>query len=99
MPALSAEEIDRTLPAGWGLADETATAITRTWTLKGFNGAMRLVNLIAYVAEEIKHHPSITVHDYNQVTVVSTTHDTGGVTSDGDLRLAQRVNDALAAIE
>lgn len=74
---------------GWS---HDAASLTRTWERKGFNGAMQLANVVAFVANELNHHPDITIHGYNKVTVTTTTHDAGGVT-DGDVRLARRVND------
>lgn len=83
-------EVDRQLAdlQGWQRSGER---LTRTWQVKGFNGAMQLANLVAYVANYRNHHPDITVHDYNQVTVSVTTHDAGGLTHH-DVALARAVN-------
>ncbi|MHA6799224.1 4a-hydroxytetrahydrobiopterin dehydratase [Bounagaea algeriensis] len=69
----------------------TGTSLTRTWQRKGFNGAVQVANVVAFAANELNHHPDITVHDYNRVTVTTTTHDAGGVT-EGDLALVRRIN-------
>ncbi|GAB3678423.1 4a-hydroxytetrahydrobiopterin dehydratase [Saccharopolyspora tripterygii] len=73
-----------------------ARSITRTWTLKGFNGAMQLANVVAWAANRANHHPDIRIHDYKQVTVTSTTHADGGTTDD-DIALARRLNEVLDA--
>jgi 4a-hydroxytetrahydrobiopterin dehydratase len=93
MPApeiMSADTIDQELAdlPGWARADN---AITRTWERKGFNSAMQLANLVAYVANEMNHHPDIWVHDYNKVTITTHTHVSGGVTK-FDIKLAQRIS-------
>ncbi|MGI8311507.1 4a-hydroxytetrahydrobiopterin dehydratase [Saccharopolyspora hattusasensis] len=76
---------------GWTL---NGTSLSRTWTLKGFNGAVQLANVVAWIANQAKHHPDVSIHDYNQVTVTTTTHDAGGVT-DKDVDLARRISTTL----
>lgn len=73
---------------GWSHENNT---LVRTWELKGFNGAVQVANVVAYLANQNKHHPDIAVHDYNQVTVKTTTHDAGGVTAN-DVELARQIN-------
>lgn len=67
-------------------------AIRRTVTMPSFADAIRLVNAVADVAENLDHHPDIDVR-FNVVTFTSSTHSAGGVT-DYDVELARRV-DAL----
>lgn len=81
--------------SGWSRDGDT---LTRTWQLKGFSGAMQVANVVAYVANQLNHHPDITVHNYNRVTVTTTTHDSGGITAN-DVTLASSVNTALAVAE
>lgn len=90
---LSHDEITSALAefGGWEYAGER---IRKTWERRGFNGAVQLLNVLAYVANQAGHHPDITVHDYNRVTLTVTTHAAGGVTSH-DLDLARRVERAL----
>ncbi|WP_406691201.1 4a-hydroxytetrahydrobiopterin dehydratase [Saccharopolyspora sp. ID03-671] len=92
---LSDDEVARALEnlPGW---DGDGRAISRTWTLKGFNGAMQLANVVAFVANRANHHPDISIHDYKQVTVTSTTHDENA-TTEHDLALARRLNEVLDA--
>lgn len=87
---LSPDAIDRELAdlRGWVRED---SSIARTWERKGFNGAIQLANVVAYVANELNHHPDIRVHDYKKVTVTTRTHATGGVT-EFDVALAKRIN-------
>lgn len=89
---LSNEEITSALGDldGWEYTDNR---LRKTWERKGFNGATQLANVVAYVANEAGHHPDITIHDYNQVTVTVTTHSAGGVT-ENDFDLARRIDRA-----
>ena len=61
--------------------------------LKSFRDAIRLVDAVADVAEEMDHHPDIDIR-YRSVTFTLITHSANAVT-DLDVRLAQRI-EALA---
>ena len=66
-------------------------AITRTFTFKGFKGAMAFVNRVAEAATAANHHPDIHVERYRLVRIVLTTHATHGI-SDADVELAGRID-------
>jgi 4a-hydroxytetrahydrobiopterin dehydratase len=68
-------------------------AIVRDWTFADFKEAMAWVNRVAEAAEEANHHPDISVHDWNKVRLILSTHSVGGLTQ-GDLDMARRI-DAL----
>jgi 4a-hydroxytetrahydrobiopterin dehydratase len=70
-------------------------AITRTFTFKGFKGAIAFVDGVAEAANAADHHPDIHIERYRQVRIVLTTHATGAI-SDADIDLARRI-DELAA--
>jgi len=74
----------------WHREDDT---IQRTIKLKGFRAAIAFVNAVADAAEAANHHPDITIHGYNRVTLTLTTHAVNGLTF-RDLDLAGRI-DAL----
>lgn len=76
---------------GWEYAEG---ALRKTYQRKGFRGATVFACYIAEVAESLNHHPDVSIHGYNQVTVTSTTHDAGGVT-DNDVALAGRIDSIL----
>jgi 4a-hydroxytetrahydrobiopterin dehydratase len=74
----------------------------RDWTLKenlierrfefpSFKLAMDFVSKVACVAEEMNHHPDISIN-YNKVTMALTSHDSGGITR-RDLRLAEKIDE------
>ena len=90
---LSAESITSKLTEvpGW---TRSGDALTASWTFKGFNGAVQAANVVAFLANKINHHPDITVHDYNQLTITVTSHDVGGITA-RDFTLASQVNSLL----
>ena len=62
--------------------------LARTVTLGSFSDAIRYVNAVAAVAQEMDHHPDIDIR-YRDVTIACWTHTTGGVT-DTDVELAKR---------
>lgn len=54
-----------------------------------FLEAMRFVNRVAKLAERAQHHPDIDIR-WNQVRLVLTTHDAGGLT-ERDFALAEKI--------
>ena len=68
-------------------------AITRERSFEDFKAAIAFVNQVADVAEAANHHPDITVHGWNKVTLTLSTHSEGGLT-DADFELARQL-DAL----
>ena len=69
-------------------------AITRTWRFADFKSAMIFANGVAALAEKANHHPNITAHDYNQVTVRLWSHDAGGLSA-RDITLARAIDATL----
>ncbi len=65
-------------------------AISRTFTFKGFKGAMAFADRVAEAANAANHHPDIHVERYKTVRIVLTTHATGGIT-DADVALARTI--------
>jgi 4a-hydroxytetrahydrobiopterin dehydratase len=87
---LSVAALDQLL--GEGTWRRESNAINRTFTFKGFKGAISFVNRIAEAANEANHHPDIHIENYRTVRVVLTTHLTGGI-SDADVELARRIDE------
>ena len=73
---------------GWRRDGDT---LTKTFTFKGFKGAIAFANRVAEAANAVNHHPDIHVERYKTVRIVLTTHATGGI-SDADLALAGRID-------
>jgi 4a-hydroxytetrahydrobiopterin dehydratase len=90
--ALSSDEIKKAL-ANMPRWQFTGKTLSCELSLKDFAEAMVLVNRVAEIAEEMNHHPDITIQ-YNRVGFQLWSHDAGGVTS-RDLKLAQRINELI----
>ena len=75
------------LPGGWRREED---ALVRDLEFPNFKSAMAYVNAVADVAEEANHHPDITVHGWNKVRLVLSTHSAGGLT-DADYDMARRI--------
>ena len=78
--------------AGWR---REGNALAKTFTFKGFKGAMAFANRVAEAANAANHHPDIHVERYKTVRIVLTTHATGGI-SDADVELAKKIDAAAA---
>lgn len=88
---ISVEEARRHLTnlPGWELSPDSK-AIRKTYNMKGFTAAVRLIGQIAPVAEEQDHHPDLHLTGYRRLTVELSTHSIGGL-SDKDFTLAARI--------
>jgi 4a-hydroxytetrahydrobiopterin dehydratase len=75
----------KTLP-GWHYR---ADAIEKRFNRGNFDGSMAFVNAIAAEANAQNHHPDISI-SWNEVGVVLSSHDAGGVTA-RDFRLAEAI--------
>jgi 4a-hydroxytetrahydrobiopterin dehydratase len=73
---------------GW---TRDANALTKTYTFKGFKGAMAFVNRVAEAAVAANHHPDIHLEAYKTVRIVLTTHIAHGLT-DADIDLAKALD-------
>jgi 4a-hydroxytetrahydrobiopterin dehydratase len=89
MALLSDEQVQQELRNldGWS---QQGKAIVRQFEFSDFKAAMEFVNRVADAAESANHHPDITIN-YNKVTLLLTSHDSGGVT-DRDARMAAKIN-------
>ncbi|MDE3113316.1 MAG: 4a-hydroxytetrahydrobiopterin dehydratase [Chloroflexota bacterium] len=65
--------------------------LEKTFTFKGFKGAIAFVDRVADAANAADHHPDIHVEDYKNVRIVLTTHASGGV-SRSDIDLARTID-------
>jgi 4a-hydroxytetrahydrobiopterin dehydratase len=74
---------------GWAREGD---AITKTFELEDFVGSVEFVKRLVDPAEDMNHHPDLSV-SWNKVTVTLTTHAAGGLT-ENDFELAKRI-DAL----
>ncbi len=91
MAKLTAEQITAGLAGlpGWSAEDG---ALVKTFTFPTFPAGVAFVDRVAVAAEEMGHHPDITI-SYTRITMRLSTHDEGGVT-EKDLALARRIEAA-----
>jgi len=89
--ALGDAEIGERLAAlpGW---EREAEAIEKSFKHDDFVGSVRFVDALVEPAEEMNHHPDISI-SWDTVTVTISTHSEGGLTA-ADFELAQKI-DAL----
>jgi 4a-hydroxytetrahydrobiopterin dehydratase len=88
-PLLNEAEIEAQahLLSGWEVQGETLQSIRK---FRNFVEAIAFVNKLVEPAESADHHPDLQI-SYNKVTVVLTTHDSGGLTQK-DFDLAQQIS-------
>lgn len=79
------------LLAGAGGWRRDAATLTKTFTFKGFKGAMAFANRVAEAANAANHHPDIHIEAYKTVRIVLTTHVAKGLT-DADVNLAKSID-------
>lgn len=92
MALLSDDEIGARLGElqGW---ERKGDAICKSFDRGDFVGSVEFVKALVEPAEEMGHHPDLSV-SWNEVAVTITTHSEGGLT-ENDFQLAGRI-DALA---
>jgi 4a-hydroxytetrahydrobiopterin dehydratase len=73
---------------GW---EREGDAIVKAFTLADFVGSVDFVNRLVGPAEEMGHHPDLSI-SWNEVRVSITTHAAGGLTAN-DFELARRIDD------
>jgi len=88
MELLSDSEIDSRLAEleGWEREGET---IVKTFELADFVGSIAFINRVVEPAEDMGHHPDLSV-SWNKVGISITTHAAGGLTAN-DFELAKRI--------
>jgi 4a-hydroxytetrahydrobiopterin dehydratase len=86
---LDPETIQARLAKVPGWSGDTA-ALRRTVQAASFLAGIRLVDMVAEVAEELDHHPDIDIR-WTSITFTLATHSAGGVTGK-DFELAARIN-------
>jgi 4a-hydroxytetrahydrobiopterin dehydratase len=91
MELLSDSEIESRLADldGW---ERKGEAIAKTFELADFVGSVEFVGRLVEPAEELGHHPDLSI-SWNRVSVSITTHAAGGLTAN-DFELARRIDAA-----
>ena len=79
-------------PNGWDVVDG---ALHRRLIFADFAAAFAFMTRVAKIAEEQDHHPDWS-NSWNVVEISLRSHDVGGVITERDARLAQRINEVLS---
>lgn len=69
--------------------------LTATFTFASFREAFGFMTRVAFIAEELNHHPEWS-NVYGTVTIDLTTHDAGNTVTDLDHQFAKAVDAILA---
>lgn len=77
----------RALP-GWEYAP--GKGIQKDYRFSNFAAAIAFINRVADVSEARNHHPELSLHGWNKVTVTFITHSANGVTA-RDFEMAAQV--------
>lgn len=91
IPPLTSEQINplhKEVP-DWKVAKDTLLQKEYIW--KNFKQALTFINKVGEIAESEGHHPDITLHDWNKVTLSLSTHAINGL-SENDFILASKIN-------
>lgn len=67
-------------------------SLEASFVFKNFKVAMRFINQVAEIAEELNHHPDWS-NSYNRVKISLTTHDAGSQLTEKDYVLAERIEE------
>ena len=92
----SAGDLLATVPL-WRLSADRGGLISRDFVFADFAQAFGFMTQVALMAERRNHHPEWS-NVYNRVSITLTTHDAGGL-SMNDIKLAQAIDKACAAIQ
>ncbi len=94
LAALDHRTVEHMLGALEGWTRE-GDAIRRVYQAEDFPGAIHLVNVVAVLAEQARHHPDIDIR-WRTLTFTLSTHDAGNKVTMADIRLAEQINEAIA---
>jgi 4a-hydroxytetrahydrobiopterin dehydratase len=71
--------------------EEKNNLLCRTFEFKDFKEAFGFMTRVAFLAEEMHHHPNWS-NVYNKVTIELTTHDAGNTITEKDRKLAAAID-------
>ena len=66
--------------------------LVRTFDFADFQEAFSFMTRVAFIAEDLNHHPSWS-NTYSTVHIELSTHDAGDVITDKDRELARRIDE------
>lgn len=74
---------------GW---EHRGGSLVKTFHFVDFRAAFSFMVRVAFIAEELEHHPRFD-NTYNTVTLTLNTHDAGNTVTEKDLTLASRIQE------
>jgi 4a-hydroxytetrahydrobiopterin dehydratase len=89
MPNDRLTHLNTNLSAPWAIENNR---LCKTFVFPDFKAAFGFMTRVAAVAEDMGHHPDWT-NVYNRVEVRLNTHDAGGVVTDKDFALAEKMEE------
>lgn len=95
---LTADKIEQKLQSlefNWEFRDAKLLISVET---KDFTEAMWVIAEVGQAAEELNHHPDISLRNYNKLTFELSTHSVNGITAK-DFDLAERIDGVLTRIK
>lgn len=66
--------------------------LCRDFEFSDFNEALRFINKISVICEEMGHHPEIN-WTYNKINLKLSTHDAGDIITKKDIKLAELIDE------
>ncbi|OUR94240.1 hypothetical protein A9Q84_17815 [Halobacteriovorax marinus] len=79
------------LNSEWKIQDN---CLVREFSFKGFNKVMSFTNAVAWIANQMNHHPEMLIN-FKTCSVRSTTHDECNSVTDKDYELAIAIDKLL----
>ncbi|TVR79439.1 MAG: pterin-4-alpha-carbinolamine dehydratase [Chitinophagaceae bacterium] len=70
---------------------EENNELVKEFEFDDFRAAFAFMTRVAFIAEELQHHPNWQ-NVYNKVTIRLSTHDAGNVVTDKDRKLAKEID-------
>lgn len=74
---------------------ESDGTLSAEFTFADFAEAFAFMTKVAVVAEEMGHHPDMAI-SWSRVTISCSTHDAGGIVTDLDRALAERISGLMS---
>lgn len=72
---------------------DSTSELRGNYRVKNFAKTWEFLNMIAFHAQNLRHHPTITT-TYNKVDLIITTHDQGNQVTFLDIKLAQAIQNS-----
>ncbi|GGC00085.1 4a-hydroxytetrahydrobiopterin dehydratase [Dyadobacter sediminis] len=77
---------------------EEDNILKKSFTFRNFREAFRFMTEVAFIADEMDHHPFWT-NSYNKVSFELNTHDAGNVVTEKDRNLAAAIDETFKKFE